>query len=434
VRLLQLIAAGHEIWMARGLACEADVLVNEIEALGGIWPKVGQLLAQRRDALPKRFCDALAVLLQRKTSKGIRASIGYVVRRGDRAIKRRRPDVADRVQADLRLLHRLAGLRVLRVFRVVRQLRLREFVAEVTQVMTEELDFRYEAARQHEARRRWRDHRSIYVPYVYLSECREDRLVTEWIDGPTIATLLAGGRAARRLARYGWTKLVVAKRLLMSQLRQMFEDNFFHGDLHLGNIMLRWRQVVLVDFGTTGTTDENFLNRFRLLIAALVGREFAKAARLMSLLCQGLQPWLRLPFLPNRRLARLRRALAREMQQWADRTLVAGLPYAARSFNALTDALMAIVMKAGGTLEWAWFRIQRAMSTLDGTLQVFWPTLDYLKVSRKYLKRMLARTSLQPFSLPAVANQFLQLLQRGDEQTRIMMADLQVDGLLKGLE
>lgn len=432
MRCWAILTAAWRVWRAWP---DGTVLRSEIQALGGLWPKVGQLLSLRRDALPAAVCDALHPLLGEKTAHGIQASIGYVVRDGDKAIKRRRPDVVAFVRADLALLQRVSRWRWLRVSRTVRQLRLRAFVDELEQVMLEELDLRYEAYRQRRMRRNLRKHKGLYVPRVYLAECTEEQLVTEWIDGPVLGDLLGLSTAALKaaLAPLRLTAKRIARWLATSQLRQIFEDNLFHGDLHPRNILLRRRQVVVIDFGTVGTTDGDFLTRYLAFVRALAGKHFARASQLFCLLCQGLQPRFAWEWWPDRRLQRLRVHLALTMMRWADRTIVKTLPREQRSVTGLSDLLMQAILKAGGAMDWAWFRIQRAYLTIDPTMLAFWPSMDFLALARRYLAKADARVRILWRNPASLWRDALQLFDQAGESLRINSAYTRIEGALKGV-
>ena len=73
----------------------------------------------------------------------------------------------------------------------------------------------------------------------------------------------------------------VARRLHLSMLRQILEDNLYHGDLHPGNIiLLRDSNIALIDCGTIGFLELEYLQKFRLFMKSLVELDYDKAADL----------------------------------------------------------------------------------------------------------------------------------------------------------
>ena len=101
-------------------------------------------------------------------------------------------------------------------------------------------------------------------------------------------------------------------RFSLSILRQIIEDNLYHGDLHPGNVvLLRKSRVALLDFGTVGTTDREFLGHFSRLMQAMAEREYERAVD-FALLMTGL--------LPRVDLATVRAEVVRELVAWGRRS------------------------------------------------------------------------------------------------------------------
>jgi len=149
------------------------------------------------------------------------------------------------------------------------------------------MDCRYEASATRRMRRNLRAH-GIYVPKVFHGTRRV--LVSEYVDGELMADYLRV-RLSDPAALNKWREAngiderEVGRDLLFSLLRQLIEDNLFHGDLHPGNIMLlRDNRIALIDFGTCSFSEHTTLEWFRMSIIALSQRNYAKAADLYVLL------------------------------------------------------------------------------------------------------------------------------------------------------
>src|SRR5208283_1932762 len=92
---------------------------------------------------------------------------------------------------------------------------------------------------------------ALMVDYLHLMKTDPGRLMA-WLDENNVDQ--------RR----------VADRLCLSILRQTMEDNLYHGDLHPGNIiLLRNSRIALIDCGTVGFLELEFLEKFRLFIRSL---------------------------------------------------------------------------------------------------------------------------------------------------------------------
>lgn len=352
------------------------------EGRGGLYVKLGQLLSLQPN-VPASVRQALTGLQSRN---GV-GSIGGVVREQRHglsvAVKRRTPGVIALYEADLADIERLVwwlswGLP---------RLRLQDALGELRRVVDEELNFLYEASNQQRMRKTLEDH-TIRVPYVFLDACADDTLVSEWVDGVLMADFLAWPDVERSTwcAQHDTTQKRFARTLIDSWFRQVFEDNLFHGDLHPGNIMLGLDgRPVLIDFGSVGSTELAFLDDFRTLARTLAGGNYAWAADLVFRLCAGF---------PEKKKATTKTALVRLMQAWVAKTAIKGLPYHQKSLNAIVTDLMTVVMAAGGTFQWAWLRIQRTLTTLDASLAVLSPGINYQRVVADYFAAADRRTPL----------------------------------------
>jgi ubiquinone biosynthesis protein len=156
----------------------------------------------------------------------------------------------------------------------------------------------------------------------------------------------------------------------------MLEDNRYHGDMHPGNIgLLRDSRVVLIDFGTTNFTENEYLARFRLFMRSLAMGDSAKGADLSLTMAASLPPL---------DLAAVQAKLTHTLQAWSRRTLVRELPFHDKSMDNLTNEMMMVLLKFRCTMEWAWLRLHRASSTLDASLIELDPGIDYRRRTRHY--------------------------------------------------
>src|SRR5262249_12861673 len=256
-----------------------------LEELGPIFVKFGQAVSTRRDLLPPDIADELARLQDQvppfdgrvarqliETSYGrpvtemfasfdeaplAAASIAQVhpARLPDGrevVVKVLRPGMRAVIERDLEVLHALAGLAE-RYWREGRRLRPREIVDEYHKTVLDELDLMREAANASQLKRNFAGSELLYVPEVHWDWCRTEVMVMERIHGVPIsdmAALRAAGTDIPRLAENG-------VRIFFTQV---FRHNFFHADMHPGNIFVlldepRRPRYAAVDFGIVGTLD-----------------------------------------------------------------------------------------------------------------------------------------------------------------------------------
>jgi len=272
-----------------------------LEDLGPIFVKFGQAVSTRRDLLPPEIGDELAKLQDRVPpfpAAIARAAIERAFGRPVEAIyasfeseplaaasiaqvhaarldcgrevivKILRPDVHKQVAQDVELLYALARLAE-QYSAEARRLRPVDIVAEFEKTLDSELDLMREAANASQLRRNFEDSRDLYVPEVFWDYCRSGVMTMERICGvpiSNIAELKARGTNIRRLAHNGVTIFFT----------QVFEHNFFHADMHPGNIFVdvtdpEHPRYIAVDFGIVGSLSErdqlylaqNFLAFFR---------------------------------------------------------------------------------------------------------------------------------------------------------------------------
>lgn len=373
--------------------------------------KLGQLISLRIDLFGLAFCRELAKLqdvgtgfpgeraiaiVERELGAPIHdlfdwfdpspiaaASIGQVHRarlHGGRAVavKVRRPGIAGRVERQLAVIERITTF--VAWLGVLPQVAWRQFSLELRDVMGEELDYRYEAANTRRMRRTLRRH-GIHVPLVYESHSTACLLTTEFIDGvPMVEYIKAVGdhpAAARRwLADNGIDPRRVARKLSISLLRQILEDNLFHGDLHPGNIvLLRDGHVALIDFGTVSSTEREFLEKFKLLSIGLTTNDYLKVAQVTLLMCSSVPPIDLAPVVDD---------LVQVIEAWTARTFVPSLPYHEKSVVQIYGEVTKVLIRYGCGMEWEILRIRRAQETLDASLLVLFPDANPTKMSGDY--------------------------------------------------
>lgn len=364
--------------------CASDrgpALVAAFRRLDGAWLKIGQTMSFRTDLFSHDVCEALSVL---QGDKGV-ASIGTVTREGDRAIKVIPAGRREIVERDLQMLHRIGC--ITDRLPVLRRLCLREAVDEIGTILRQELDLRIEAANQMALRKQLKGRKGLYVGKVYTATA--DRLEMDWIDGTDVSHYLSNQERWPDGKRR-------SKSLLFALLRMIFEDNRFHGDLHPGNVrVMPDGRLALLDCGTIGVTEGAFLRHFAAFVQALVDREWKWAADKFVLLQRHLVPLTSFGrFWKAAKLARIQRDLVRVIERWAAMTHVKALPYHERSLNTLTQRMVKVTALAGGSLEWAWLAIQRALASVERMLEVFWPEIDFLKVAARYVKQAKRRNPL----------------------------------------
>ena len=281
-----------------------------LEELGPIFVKFGQAISTRRDLLPPDIADELAKLqdmvppfpseqaleiLNNAYGKPVEevfkrfdvepfaaASIAQVhtaqLHSGQEVVlKILRPGVQQQIERDLDVLRMISGLAD-RYWQHGKRLRPLEVVSEYEQTIIDELDLMREAANCAQLKRNFTGSEMLYVPDIYWDYCRPEVLVQERIYGIPISDMKA-------LREAGANIRVLAENGVEIFFTQVFRHNFFHADMHPGNIFVIASdpdkpKYAAVDFGIVGTLspdDQKYLaNNF----LAFFDRDYHRIAKL----------------------------------------------------------------------------------------------------------------------------------------------------------
>jgi ubiquinone biosynthesis protein len=192
-------------------------------------------------------------------------------------VKVLRPGVEQMIRRDVDLMHMIA-LYAERWIPEARRLKPREVVGEYEHVIFDELDLMREGANASQLRRNWLGSEIIYHPLVFWDFTRPSVLVMERVHGINIDEL-------PKLKSLGVDFHVLAERGVEVFFKQVFRDNFFHGDMHPGNILVdvtdpKKPRYNAVDFGIVGSltaSDQRYLAENFL---AFFNRDYKRIAEL----------------------------------------------------------------------------------------------------------------------------------------------------------
>jgi len=277
-----------------------------LEDLGPIYVKFGQALSTRKDLLPDDVSDELVKLQDRvppfanEIARSIiekelgmsiaeafaefdseplaSASVAQVhtavLHSGESVIvKVLRPDIEERIRSDIGLLYELARFAE-RFWSDARRLRAMDVVAEFERTTLDELDLVREAANAAKLRRNFENSELIYIPEIHWSLTRQKVMVMERIHGIPVGEI-------EQLKAGGANFKVLAERGVEIFFTQVFRDNFFHADMHPGNIFVDLPdKYIAVDFGIVGSlslSDQRYLAENFL---AFFNRDYRKVAQM----------------------------------------------------------------------------------------------------------------------------------------------------------
>ena len=298
-------------WFQRSIGItRGERLRLALEELGPIFVKFGQAVSTRRDLLPADIADELAKLQDRVPPFDSAVAIAAIEKAFGRplgdlfgsfdpkplaaasiaqvhvatlkdgpevVVKILRPGMRESIDLDLEVLDYLAELAD-RYWGEARRLRPVELVREYRKTILDELDLLREAGNAAQLKRNFAGSSLLYVPEVYWDHCRVNVMVMERIHGiivNNVEELRARGANIRKLAENG----------VEIFFTQVFRDNFFHADMHPGNIFVQIDdpenpRYAAVDFGIVGTLQTRDQHYLAENFMAFFDRDYARVASL----------------------------------------------------------------------------------------------------------------------------------------------------------
>jgi len=236
-------------------------LKEALEDMGPLAIKLGQLLSTRRDLIPPEVLSQLVLLQDRvkpydtqlakqRIQESLKADVSTLFSRFDEqplaaasiaqvhtaalhdgrevVVKVTRPDIRNQILQDFEILAWLGDWLENRL-EAARALHLSEIIQDYRQIILNELDLSLEADNTRRMRHYFTGSSMMYVPEVYMDS--KDVMVAERITGVPISDIAT-------FDRLGMDRADLAEKGLTIFFTQVFRDNFFHADMHPGNVFV----------------------------------------------------------------------------------------------------------------------------------------------------------------------------------------------------
>ena len=280
------------------------------EELGPIFIKFGQILSTRRDLFEGEISDELQKLQDQVPSfdsqlarKVIEDGLGQSIenlfnnfadeplasasvaqihtaelKSGEEVvIKIIRPGIEVVIKQDLKVMHLMAAL-LLKFWKDAIRLHPDEIVRDYERTILDELNLSLEAANTNQLRVNWNLSDKLYVPQVYWDYCRQNIMVMERIYGVSSADI-------NGLNDRGVDMKKLAHRGVEIFFTQVFEDNFFHADMHPGNVFIDVTDpdnpsYIALDCAIIGSLTENDKSYLAKNLLAFFNGDYSEVARL----------------------------------------------------------------------------------------------------------------------------------------------------------
>lgn len=258
--ILKLIRANPAAWSSREKRNPLK-LKQALEDMGPLAIKMGQLLSTRRDLIPPEILAQLTLLQDQvkpfdvdiakdRISDAFKADLNTLFQRFDEqplaaasiaqvhtaalhdgrevVVKVTRPEIRQQIVRDFEILTWLGGWLEQRL-EAARALHISEIIQEYRAVILNELNLSIEADNTRRMRHYFTGSSMMYVPEVYMDST--DVMVAERITGVPISD-------TETFDRLGMDRADLAEKGLTIFFTQVFRDNFFHADMHPGNVFV----------------------------------------------------------------------------------------------------------------------------------------------------------------------------------------------------
>ena len=443
-------------WVRGTQAPRAVRLRRALEDLGPIFVKFGQILSTRRDLLPEDIADEFASLQDRvppfpgETAAGIvrdalgrpieevfgefvreplaSASIAQVhaARLTDGrevVVKVVRPEIEKVIRRDVSLLHLVAEL-AQRYWPDARRLHPREVVAEYEKTIIDELDLLREAASASQLRRNFEGSDLLHVPEIFWEHTRRRVMVMERVSGIPISNVEA-------LVDAGIDLRMLAERGVEIFFTQLMRHNFFHADMHPGNIFVDRAHpdrpsYIAVDFGIMGSLSEQDQRYLAENFLAFFNHDYRRVAELH----------VESKWVPSdTRIDEFEAAIRSVCEPIFDR------PLKEISFGRVLVQLFQAARRFHMEVQPQLVLLQKTLLNIEGLGRQLYPDLDLWETAKPFLDRWMrdqigARALLREVrrqaptwgetlpALPGLAYEALKLARSGDIEVKLRSEEL----------
>ncbi len=410
-------------------------LRHALEELGPIFVKAGQILSTRRDLVPPDIADELAhlqdqvapfpgALAKAEIERALGGPIAQFYGSFDEkplasasiaqvhpatlldgrevVIKVLRPDIEKRIRADLEVLKLAASIADRRLAASDR-IQPIAVVAEIERSLIDELDLLREGANGSTLRRHFKDSKELKVPEIHFSHSKEHVLTMERVYGISLKDVDALKAAGVNFER-------LAERCVRLFYTQVFRDNFFHADVHPGNLFISHDhpddpQVIALDFGIMGqlsALDQRYLAEN---FAAMFRQDYRRIAELH--LEAGWMP-------AHVRVDELEGAVRTICEPYFTR------PLSEVSLGEVLMKLFALAHRYELIIQPQLLLLQKTLLNIEGIARNLWPKMDIWTAAKPVLSAIMAERYGLKSALQDVQTRLPSWIQNSPEMPRLL--------------
>ncbi|MDA9574831.1 2-polyprenylphenol 6-hydroxylase [Gammaproteobacteria bacterium] len=287
-------------------------------------------------------------------------------------IKVLRPNIEKEVKKNLRLLK--AAAKVCTYFySESHRIKPVEVVKDYESTILRELDLRLEAANTNLTRKNFANSEELYIPEVYWEMTTSRVMVLEEIDGIPCTDI-------EEINKHGINKKRLAENGVMIFLNQVFRDNFFHADMHPGNIFVSKKNpdtpgYIAIDCAITGSlsNDERYI--LARMLQAVIKQNYKSLAQLFIS-----SEWVN----PSSNVIELENTLRACCEPIFEK------PLSEIEFGKLLLYLFQSTRPFGLSLQPSLVLLQKTLIHIEGMGRQIYPELDFWGLAEPYLDNWLS--------------------------------------------
>ena len=383
-----------------------EKLASFLESLGPIFTKFGQLLSTRTDVLDFETAKQLESLTDNckpfevsKFKEIVESELGDSItnifhsfdesplaaaslaqvhsaklKNGDEVvIKVLRPGIEKRVKKNLRLLKSAAKI-FSYLYKDSYRLKPNEVIKDYEATILKELDLKLEASNTNLTRKNFIDSDELYIPEVYWDLTTSRVMVLEKIDGIPCTDI-------KEIEKHGIDKKILAETGVMIFLNQIFRDNFFHADMHPGNIFVSKKNpenpgYIAIDCAITGSLSNDERYTLARMLQSVLKQNYKSLANLFIT-----SEWVN-PDTNNIELENTLRACCEPIFE---------KPLSEIEFGKLLLYLFQSTRQYGLSLQTSLVLLQKTLIHIEGMGRQIYPELDFWGLAEPYLDKWLKK-------------------------------------------
>ena len=334
-------------------------LRQAFEQLGPSFVKIGQILSTRSDLLPENYIKELSKL-QSSVPPLNKEEVMTVIRRElPNELSDSFLGIDEVVKEDIQLLIKLAR-HIPKHF--IPMVDVQEVLENLRETLIKELDFRNEAEAMKCFKANNRAIACLGVPEVYDTFTTPHLIVEEYINGIPL-------NHYSQLAEAGYDLEDVGKKLMLSFIKQVFKDGYFHGDPHPGNLLVRDGKIYFIDFGIMGELEVGMRASLNDILYSFTAQDvdgMTKAILSVTQFDNGLN----------------RAVLSQDVEQMLGR--YSGIDLGSLSITDLLQDLMAIFQKNHLKASSQITILEKASLQIEGIFRELAPNMDLMTLAKDY--------------------------------------------------